>query len=123
MYPRTLHGGTQGFKNRGEEEYVTFGAVYLVDIDPSTHSLAALRLVPFYMDKLSLKVLSVPGRPREAPLSNYKIAPWIWRRFYRKVVGQTPELLRWIAEVKSWSFAEKSAESHHRGPSNRISRK
>lgn len=44
----------EGFKNKGEENYITLGAVFVIDMDDSSKSLTDLTLIPFFMDNLQL---------------------------------------------------------------------
>jgi hypothetical protein len=48
----------EGFKNPGDEAYSHLGGMFVADIDPCSGELRALRVIPTYMNQLSLKILT-----------------------------------------------------------------
>jgi poly-gamma-glutamate capsule biosynthesis protein CapA/YwtB (metallophosphatase superfamily) len=57
----------EGFENLGDERYLKYGSIFLVDVNPDTGDLLKLTLIPTYMDRLSLRRLypeSAIWRPR-----------------------------------------------------------
>jgi poly-gamma-glutamate synthesis protein (capsule biosynthesis protein) len=78
----------EGFENPGDEAYVKFGALYIVDVDPSTGELQKLTLVPTFMDRLRLRRLlphSAVWQPRSRELVNDPTAVYTFRDFINRL--------------------------------------
>jgi poly-gamma-glutamate synthesis protein (capsule biosynthesis protein) len=52
----------EGFENPGEERYNRLAAFYIVDIDPDSHTLRQLRIVPMFMNRLRLERFTPASR-------------------------------------------------------------
>uniref|UniRef100_A0A0G4FH40 Capsule synthesis protein CapA domain-containing protein n=1 Tax=Chromera velia CCMP2878 TaxID=1169474 RepID=A0A0G4FH40_9ALVE len=47
----------EGFSNSGDEAFIRHSALFLLDVDPSSGNVCSVRLVPFFIDRLSLRRL------------------------------------------------------------------
>ena len=82
------------FENPGEETYNCMGGIYLVDLDAASGDVGELRIIPMYMDRISLR--------------RYTHESKIWQPFNParrdgNQRGREDKCLDWSSSLNHWS--------------------